>query len=137
MGNIESRLPARPVGPGRLVLALNHGSEVFRVDRHGPQLVYRRTTSAEDDAALSRAAQLTVDRLAVRGLAARIVSERLNRRMINLIPEPGWEDPPKVRIDELLAAVEARLATVGINGLWVGSRSRAAPRPMPVWPTRG
>jgi hypothetical protein len=113
------------------------GAEVFRVDRHGPQLVYRRTTSAEEDAALSRAAQLTVDRLAVRGLAARIVSERLNRRMINLIPEPGWEDPPKVRIDELLAAVEARLATVGINGLWVGSRSRAAPRPMPVWPTRG
>ena len=53
----------------------------------------------------------------MQGLAARIVSERLNRRKIELIPEPGWEDSPKARIDELLSAVEARLATAGIDGL--------------------
>jgi hypothetical protein len=47
-----------------------------------------------------RAAQLTVERLAVRGLATRIVSERLNRRKIDLIPEPGREDSPKPRSDE-------------------------------------
>ena len=58
---------ARPAGPGGLVLALNRGSEVFRVDRDGPQLVYRRTATAEEDAALSRAAQLTVERLARAG----------------------------------------------------------------------
>jgi len=117
VGSVDGQLAARPAGPGGLVLALNRGSEVFRVDRRGPQLVYRRTASVDEDAALSRAAQLTVERLAVRGLAARIVSERLNRRKIDLIPEPGREDSPKPRIDELLTAVEARLATAGIDGL--------------------
>ena len=92
VGNVDGQLAARPAGPGGLVLALNRGSEVFRVDRDGPQLVYRRTASTEEDAALSRAAQLTVERLAVRGLAARIVSERLT-------------------------AVKVRLATAGIDGL--------------------
>jgi trehalose/maltose hydrolase-like predicted phosphorylase len=117
VGNVDDQLTARPAGPGGLVLALNRGSEVFRVDRDGPQLVYRRTASTAEDAALSRAAQLTVKRLAVRGLAARIVSERLNRRKIDLIPVPGWEDPPEARIGELLAAVQARLAAAGIGGL--------------------
>jgi hypothetical protein len=128
VGNVDDQLTARPAGPGGLVLALNRGSEVFRVDRDGPQLVYRRTASAEEDAALSRAAQLTVERLAAGGLVARIVSERLNRRKIDLIPEPGWEDPPKARIGELLAAVQARLAAAGIAGLTeaVKIASRAA-----------
>ena len=117
VGNVDSQLAARPDGPGGLALALNRGSEIFRVNRDGPQLVCRRTASAEEDTALSRAAQLTVERLAVRGLVARIVSERLNRRKIDLIPEPDWEDPPKARIGELLTAVQARLAAAGIAGL--------------------
>ena len=36
VGNVDGQLAARPAGPGRLVLALNRGSEVFRVDRGGP-----------------------------------------------------------------------------------------------------
>ena len=36
------------------------------------------------------------------------MSQRLNRRKIDLIPLPEWADPPKAQIDELLAAVEAR-----------------------------
>ena len=115
--NVDGQLAARPAGPGGLVLALNRGSEVFRVDRQGPHLLHRRTASAEEDAALSRAAQLTVERLAASGLVARIVSERLNCRKIDLIPEPGWEDPPKARIDELLEEVHTRLAAAGIDGL--------------------
>ena len=117
VGNVDGQLAARPAGSGGLVLALNRGSEVFRVDRDGPQLVGRRTASAGEDVALSRAAQLTVERLAERGLVARIVSERLNRRKIDLIPEPDWKDPPKARIGELLTAVQGRLATAGIAGL--------------------
>jgi Glycosyl hydrolase family 65 central catalytic domain len=117
VGNIDGQLAARPAGPGGLVLALNRGSEVFFVDREGPQLALRRTASTEEDVALSRAATLAIERLAARGLRARIVSEGLNRRKIDLIPEPGWEDPPKARIAELLAAVETRLAAAGIAGL--------------------
>jgi trehalose/maltose hydrolase-like predicted phosphorylase len=76
-----------------------------------------RSATAEEDAALSRCAALIVERLAAQGLAARIVSERLNWRKIDLIPEPEWEDPPKTRSDERLIAVEDRLARAGIAGL--------------------
>jgi hypothetical protein len=117
IGNVDGQLAARPAGPGGLILALNRGSEVYSLDREGPQLVFRRTATTEEDAALSRAARLTIERMAARGLRARIVSERLNRRKIDLIPEPEWEDPPKARIAELLAAVEERLSAAGIAGL--------------------
>ena len=115
--NIDGQLAARPAAPGGLVLLLNRGSEVFRVDREGPRLLERRTATPEEDAALSRTAQLTVDRLQARGVRAQIVSERLNRRKIDLIPEPEWAEPPKARIGELLIAVEARLAAAGVEGL--------------------
>ena len=36
VGNVDGQLAARPAGPGGSVLALNRGSEVFRVDRDGP-----------------------------------------------------------------------------------------------------
>ena len=115
--NLDGQLGARPAGPGGLVLAVNRGSEVFRVGRDGPHLAYRHTATADEEAALSRAARLTVDRLAARGLVTRIVSERLNRRKIDLIPEHQWTDPPSARIAELLAAVENRLAVSGVAGL--------------------
>ena len=117
LGDVDGQLAARPRGPGGLILALNRGSEVFSVDRHGAQLSFRRTVSTEEDTALSRAAALTVERLAARGLHVRIVPERLNRRRIDLIPEAEWDDPPKARIGELLAALENRLAAAGIAGL--------------------
>ena len=115
--NIDGQLRARPEGPGSLHLLLNRGSEVFRVDAAGPNLVHRRIASPGEDAALSRSAQVAVERLAARGLDARVVSSRLNRRKIDLIPEPEWADPPKARIAELLEAVEARLRARGIGGI--------------------
>ena len=52
-----------------------------------------------------------------RGVRAEIVSQRLNRRKIDLIPEPEWADPPKARIAELLVAVQERLRAAGLSGL--------------------
>ena len=63
------------------------------------------------------AAAATVAALGARGLRAEIVSQRLNRRKIDLIPEAEWRDPPKAAIDRLLVAVTARLDTAGIDGL--------------------
>jgi trehalose/maltose hydrolase-like predicted phosphorylase len=117
VGNIDPQLRARPPEPGHLHLCLNRGSEVFHVDEGGVRLVCRRTASPEEDAALTRAAQLTVERLGRQGLPAAIVSQRLNRRKIDLIPEPAWADPPKARLAELVAAVEERLHTHGIPSL--------------------
>ena len=113
---VDGELEARPGSPAGLVLALNRGSEVFRVDRDGPQLVKRRRATFEEEAALSRAAELTVERLAARGLRALTVFKRLNRRRIDLIAEPEWTDPPRARAGET-AGVKDRLAAAGVAGL--------------------
>jgi trehalose/maltose hydrolase-like predicted phosphorylase len=117
IGNVDGQLGARPPGPGRLHLCMNRGSEVFRADADGVHLVERREATDVENEALDRAAESTVAALAARGLRAEIVSERLNRRKIDLIPEPEWVDPPKARIAELLAAVERRLHEAGVDGL--------------------
>ena len=117
VGNVDGQLLARPSGPGHLHLCLNRGSEVFEVGPDGPSLVWRREASTEEDAALDAAAALTVERLAALGVEARIVSQRLNRRKIDIIPLPEWADPPKAAIDRLLEAVQARLTAAGITGL--------------------
>jgi trehalose/maltose hydrolase-like predicted phosphorylase len=117
IGNVDGQLRARPAGPGKLYLCLNRGSEVYAVGADGPELVDRRVASAAEEGALDAAAEETVKRLAERGVRAAIVSQRLNRRKIDLIPEPEWSDPPKARIGELLAAVEARLRDAGLDGL--------------------
>ncbi|MGZ8707730.1 MAG: glycosyl hydrolase family 65 protein, partial [Gaiellaceae bacterium] len=117
VGNVDGQLHARPGGPGRLNLCLNRGSEVYAVDEQGPHLIARRVATETEDTALDAAAAATVARLAARGVRAAIVSQRLNRRKIDVLPEPEWADPPKARISELLAAVEARLRGAGLDGL--------------------
>jgi glycosyl hydrolase family 65 len=117
VGNVDGQLQARPPGPGRLYLCLNRGSEVFAADTDGLRLVARREASPDEDRALDAAAEATVAALAARGLAAKVVSQRLNRRKIDLIPEPEWADPPKAQIAELLDAVESRLDAAGLRGL--------------------
>ena len=117
VGNVDGQLGARPHGPGELHLLLNRGSEVFRAGTTGVELIARETASAAQEAALDSAAALTVARLAAHGLQARIVSRRLNRRKVDLIPLPEWEEPPKARIAELLTAVQERLRESGLDGL--------------------
>lgn len=117
VGNVDGQLGARPRGPGRLLLACNRGSELFEVGRRGPRLVARRVATPAEDAALDLAAELAVGRYRAHGLVTRVVSQRLNRRKIDLIPEPGWEAPPKAAIGELLRAVEARVRAAGYAGL--------------------
>ena len=117
VGSVDRQLGARPAGPGGLILALNHGSEGFSVDLDGPKLAFRRTATADEVAALSRAAELTVKRLLSRGLQARVVSEGLNRHKIDLIPDGDWKEPPRGLMADLLGVVEGRLAEVGVVGL--------------------
>jgi trehalose/maltose hydrolase-like predicted phosphorylase len=117
VGNIDGQLRARPAGPGRLYLCLNRGSEVFAVNEQGPQLVWRRTATPDEEAGLDRAAAMTISRLAASGITVELVSQRLNRRKIDLIPLSEWADPPKARIAELLDAVTERLRSHGISNL--------------------
>jgi trehalose/maltose hydrolase-like predicted phosphorylase len=117
LGNVDGQLRARPDGTGRLYLCLNRGSEVYSVGTGGPELLFRREATPAEDAALDAAASATVAALAARGVTAEIVSQRLNRRKVDLIPEPEWADPPKARIGELLIAVEGRLRAAGVDDL--------------------
>src|SRR5262245_16232030 len=117
VGNVDGQLAARPAGPGRLNFCVNRGSEVFEADEAGLRLVHRREATPEEETALDAAAEATVAELGRYGLTAAVVSQRLNRRKIDLIPEPEWADPPKARIAELLAAVQDRLRAAGLAGL--------------------
>ena len=117
LGNVDDALRARPRGPGRMFLSCNRGSELFAVAADGVRLLAARTATAAEDAALDRATALVIGELADRGLVTAVVTARMNRRKIDLIPEPEWTDPPKARIAELLAAVTARLRGVGIPDL--------------------
>ena len=117
VGNIDGQLQARPQGPGGLFLCCNRGSEVFVGTDNGPELLFRKTATPDQDHALNRAAERTVEELYRRGIEARVVSERINRRKIDLIPTPEWADPKKADIDRLFDAVLARLASVGIGNL--------------------
>jgi len=115
--NIDGQLKARPQGLGRLHLCCNRGSEVFEVTHEGPVLVQRRTASTDENRSLDRAAELAVERLGMLGLEAKVVSSRLNRRKIDLIPVSKWADPKKADIALLAEAVTARLAAAGIADL--------------------
>jgi trehalose/maltose hydrolase-like predicted phosphorylase len=115
VANVDGQLGARPVGPGRLVLCVNRGSEVFEATGRGLRLIERRSATAAEDAALDAAAHATATELRRRGLEVDVVANRLNRRKIDLIPD--WREPPKAVLAELLAAVEDRLHCGGVAGL--------------------
>ncbi|MBD0293281.1 MAG: glycoside hydrolase family 65 protein [Jiangellaceae bacterium] len=126
VGNVDGQLGARPDGTGRLFLCLNRGSEVFEVQPAGPALVYRREATDDEEHGLDRAAALTIERLRAKGVSADVVTERLNRRKIDVIPEPEWSDPPKARIGGLLDAVTARLRAAGVTDIGEVVRIAAA-----------
>jgi len=88
IGNVDGQLNARPAWAGT-ALAVPNGSEVFQVGPHGPVLSWRRQASRAENRALDEAARQTVDELGERGLQAAVVSSRLNRRKIDLIPLPS------------------------------------------------
>ncbi len=117
IGNVDGQLALRPQGPGRIIVGCNRGSEVYELTSVGPVPLERRVASAAEDEMLDRAAELATERLGTKGLTVSVISDRLNRRKIDLIPLPEWSDPPKAQLPKLLAAVEARLAAAGIDGL--------------------
>jgi trehalose/maltose hydrolase-like predicted phosphorylase len=117
VGNVDGQLRARPTGPGELLLALNRGSELFRVTADGPVLVRRVEETPAVTGRLDAAADRLVALLRTQGLEVDLVGDRLNRRKIDLIPVPEWRSPPKTRLAELVDAVTARLVPHGIEDL--------------------
>ena len=67
-------------------------------------------------------------RRAGRARARRGGRTRLNRRKIDLLPEPAWADPPKARIAELVAEATRRLTPPGTEACGTSWRSPPPPR---------
>lgn len=117
LDNIDGQLRSRPPGPGRLLLALNRGSELFDVGRDGPVLLHRTPEDAVLRCRLDATAEEVADELRRRGLDVAVVGHRLNRTKIDLLPDPLWRDPPKARLGELLAELTGRLTAAGFGSL--------------------
>ena len=115
MRDVDGRLRARPSGPGRLLLGLNRGSELFEVKADGPHLLRRRVASEAEIAALDRVSRVLAGTLASRGLDVRVVAAQRDRRKINLVPEPAWDRPAEARIGELRAVVVGGLRQCGFT----------------------
>ena len=118
-----------PASLARLYMMVNRGSEVYAFDEEGrPERLWLREATAEEEQALDRTADAVRDELRSEyGVEIEIVRDRLNRRKLDLIPEPEWADPPKDRIGELLDAVQKRLEPVpGGIGAVIDMTARAA-----------
>jgi hypothetical protein len=115
--DVDGRLRARPSGPGRLLLGLNRGSELFEVKADGPHLLRRRVASEAEIAALDRASQVLAGTLASRGLDVCVVAAQRDRRKLDLVPEPAWDGPAEARIGELRAVVAGRLRECGFTDI--------------------
>lgn len=104
---------------GNLLACVNRGSEVYGFDSSGnPIRVWRREAEEAEEAMMDEAVSMAKHILEEQhGLVTRIISNRLNRRKLDMMPFPEWEDPPKEKIGELLEATEKRLKAAGIDGI--------------------
>ena len=120
LGDVDAQLLARPAGPGGLLLALNHGPEVFRVDRDGPRLVRPRTATAERGAGLTDPQVIDHNKHAELGFTDK--SDSARSIMLDL-----WRngiEPGQVLI--VSAAVEDRSIPGGVVRLCGGAERFAA-----------
>jgi kojibiose phosphorylase len=118
--NVDRQLTAAIQGAHKRLLYVltNRGSEVYGFDAQSrPALLWARVAMAAEDSLLDRIAEtVRADLVARTGLDIRVISDRMNRRKIDLIPLPEWSDPPKSALGELARAVESRLRGAGLPG---------------------
>src|SRR5262249_22134262 len=95
--NVDRQFSSLITGPHKrnLYVLTNRGSEVYGFDEDAkPLLIYRRQASIAEDLLLTKIAQAVKDYVRYRvGPKIDIVYNRLNRRKIDMIPEPEWADP--------------------------------------------
>jgi kojibiose phosphorylase len=118
--NVDRQLTAAIRGAHKRLLYVltNRGSEVYGFDAQSrPALLWARVATAAEDRLLDEVAEaVRADLVARTGLDVRVISDRMNRRKIDLIPLPEWGDPPKSALGDLARAVESRLRGAGLPG---------------------
>lgn len=101
----------RPDLKDRVVICSNRGSEVYRLADSGPSLLSFREITPDESRAISAVVASLETRLVNAGHDVRIVSNRLNRTKVDLLPE--WSDPPKHRIAEVVELADSRYTKQG------------------------
>jgi trehalose/maltose hydrolase-like predicted phosphorylase len=101
-----------------LYVLTDHGSEVYGFDRRSrPVLLRRRSVTAEEEQVLTAIAEAARERLAAMpGLEIRVIGDRPNRRVLDLLPFPERHDAPHSDQDALFRAAERRLTGAGLRG---------------------
>lgn len=106
-----------PGAKRNLYLCANRGSEVFGFDEGGvAQALYRRKATDAENRSLDEAAKRLQEFARRNGLETQIISDRLNRRKIDIIPISKWADPKKSQFSALLIDVQDRLKKSAFSG---------------------
>ena len=134
IGDLDGRLPARPAGPGGLVVLARHEAEAYQVDEHGPRLLARVGDESESRHWVLHwlwqrgiaADQVLRSRSPGGGLEtlAALLEDQIARRSDGELPildaDPAWTlsiegvDPLLERVREsLLTLADGRLGTRG------------------------
>lgn len=116
-GNIEAQFTAHvPLTLRRnLYLCCNRGSEVFTFDREGQMSpAFRRAATDEENKVMDEAAAEFAWLLKQRGVASAIISDRLNRRKVDILPH---REVAKAQIGEALEEATRILARAGFSGI--------------------
>ena len=114
---VDTQLGARPAGPGRLLLGVDHGSALYQVDEHGPQLIRGRRATPAEQAALDRAGRLVVERLAALGMTSVVSPVRsLSGEVVVVFQDGG----ARSRADEARGAGAPTLSTVAAVAMLAG-----------------
>ena len=95
----------------RIIICCNRGSEVYRLHPEGAQLLHRQQMTGQERRALTDISTEIVGLLADAGHDVGLVSDRLNRIKVDLLPE--WTEPPKHHIDQVVALANERYRHFG------------------------
>ena len=99
-----------------VIVCCNRGSEVFRLGPDGAALLHRRTITDQEQRTLSAVGASVVRPLVDAGYHVPVITDRLNRIKIDLLPD--WTDPPKRQIDTVVSLANSRYRDFkGLEGL--------------------
>ncbi|MEN9723840.1 MAG: hypothetical protein RJB38_1826, partial [Pseudomonadota bacterium] len=111
-----------------LTLCTHRGSEVYSFDASGAaQLRFCRQATADENLALDRVAiDLQSCTRSEFGVESAVILNRVNRRKLDLLPQPEWASPRKAESQRLFEAIEERFKPRdGRPGLeWLIHRAR-------------
>lgn len=99
-----------------VIVCCNRGSEVFRLGPDGAVLLHRRTITEREQQALTTIGASLVRTLTEAGHHVPLITNRLNRIKIDLLPD--WTDPPKRQIETVVNLVNTQYRDFdGLEGL--------------------